>query len=67
MVSFFCYVGIVPGMPQTEIARQIYGYLALGFMLGGGVIVIIFFKPYYNIQTAMYLRMNAALKWAAFN
>ena len=34
--AFFCFVNIVPGMPQTETWRTIYGWLALGLMLGGG-------------------------------
>ncbi|MCR4898764.1 MAG: hypothetical protein K5892_06000 [Acholeplasmatales bacterium] len=34
--SFFCYIDIVPGMPQNETMRMIYGYLALSLMIGGG-------------------------------
>ena len=34
--AFFCFMDIVPGMPQTESWRAIYGWLALGLMIGGG-------------------------------
>lgn len=36
LFSFFCYLDLVPGMPQTEIARTIYGWLSIGFLAGGG-------------------------------
>lgn len=48
LFSFFCFVNVVPGMPQTELARELYGWLSLGLLIGGGastgtsVIIIIF-------------------------
>ena len=46
--SFFCYVDVVPVMPQDENMRTIYGLLSLFLMIGGGgstgasTIIIIF-------------------------
>lgn len=45
--AFFCYLNIVPGMPQSEFARTIYGWMAIGLMVAGGAttggsIIVIF-------------------------
>ena len=48
--GLFCYLNLVPGMPQDEVARTVYGWMAIGALIlggmgtGGGLVIVFFIK-----------------------